>query len=152
MTMGWMTSGGWADLLAPVLRDFMEVLDQGGHDGRGRYVDQILHVTKGLLVVEIQPEFVLHLPHRLVRFQGDVRNARVAHECEQVQNQIGVSSEMEEGGVAELAELLVVLRVDPAHGLDHLLAELHGRRQRLGIAAEDVTKVDVEEFTRFRQH
>ena len=78
MTMGWMTSGGWADLLAPVLRDFMEVLDQGGHDGRGRYVDQILHVTKGLLVVEIQPEFVLHLPHRLVRFQGDVRNARVA--------------------------------------------------------------------------
>ena len=59
---------------------------------------------------------------------------------------------MEEGGVAELAELLVVLRVDPAHGLDHLFAELHGRRQRLGITAEDVTKVDMEEFTRFRQH
>jgi len=59
---------------------------------------------------------------------------------------------MEEGGVAELAELLIVLRVDAAHGLHHLLAELHGRGERLGIAPQDVAEVDVEQLARFRQH
>ena len=56
----------------------MEVLDQGGHHGRGGYIDQVLHVAQRLLVVQIQPEFILHLPHRFVRFQGDVWNTRVA--------------------------------------------------------------------------
>lgn len=61
-------------------------------------------------------------------------------------------SQVEEGGVAELAELLVVLRVDAAHRLDHFFAEFHRRRQRLGIAAEDVAEINVEQFTRFGQH
>lgn len=58
---------------------------------------------------------------------------------------------MQEGGVAQLAELVVVLGVDAAHGLHHLAAELHGRRQRLGVAAEDVPEVDVEERAGRRQ-
>ena len=61
-------------------------------------------------------------------------------------------SEVEEGGVAEFPELLIVLRVDTAHGLDHFFAELHGRRQWLRIASQNVAKVDVEQFARFGQH
>ena len=56
----------------------MEVFDEGGHDGRGRHVDQVLHVTQRLLFVEIQSEFVLHFTHRLVRFQRYVRDTGVA--------------------------------------------------------------------------
>lgn len=55
-------------------------------------------------------------------------------------------AEMQEGRVALLAELLVVLRVDSTHGLHHLLAELHGWGQRLGVTTQDVAEVDVEEL------
>lgn len=59
---------------------------------------------------------------------------------------------MQESGVTKLPELLVVLRMDSTHRLDHLLAEFHRRRQRLGIAAEDVAEIDVEQLARFSQH
>ena len=59
---------------------------------------------------------------------------------------------MEESRVAELAELRVMLRVDAAHGLHHLFAQFHRRRQRLGIPSEDVAEIDVKEFARFGQH
>ena len=52
---------------------------------------------------------------------------------------------MKEGRVALFPEGLVVVRVDAAHGLHHLLAELHRRRQRLGVAAQDVAEVHVEQ-------
>ena len=61
-------------------------------------------------------------------------------------------SEVEESRVAELAELRVMLRVDAAHGLHHLFAQFHRRRQRLGIPSEDVAEIDVKEFARFGQH
>jgi hypothetical protein len=62
-----------------------------------------------------------------------------------------VPAQVQEGSVALLAELVVVFGVHPAHGLDHLLAELHGRRQRLWVAAQDVPEVDVEQRARARQ-
>ena len=61
-------------------------------------------------------------------------------------------SQVEESGVAEFAKLLVVFRVDTTHRFDHLFAQFHWRWQRLWIAAEDVTKVDVEQFASSRQH
>lgn len=59
---------------------------------------------------------------------------------------------MQESGVAEFPELLIMLRMNAAHGLDHLLAELHWRRQRLRIPAEDVAEIDMKQFARFGQH
>lgn len=53
---------------------------------------------------------------------------------------------MQEGCVALLPELLVLLALHASHPLHHLLAQLHGRRQRFGVAAEDVAKVHVEEL------
>lgn len=53
---------------------------------------------------------------------------------------------MQEGGVALLPELLVLLTLHAAHPLHHLLAQLHWRRQRLGVATQDVAEVDVEEL------
>ena len=38
-----------------------------------------------------------------------------------------------------------MLGVDAAHCFDHLLTKLHRRRQRLGVAAQDVAEVDVEQ-------
>ena len=41
-----------------------------------------------------------------------------------------------------------MIRGHPAEGLDHLLAELHRRRHRLRVPAQDVAEVDVEQFAR----
>lgn len=53
---------------------------------------------------------------------------------------------MEEGSVALLPELLVLLALHAPHPLHHLFTQLHGRRQRFGISTENVAEVDVEEF------
>jgi hypothetical protein len=42
---------------------------------------------------------------------------------------------------------LVVLAVHAPEALDHLLAELHGRRQRLGVPSQDVPEVYVDQLT-----
>ncbi len=34
----------------------------------------------------------------------------------------------------------------PTHGLNHLARELHGRREGLGVTAQDVAEVDVEQL------
>ena len=54
--------------------------------------------------------------------------------------------EVQEGGVALLPELLVLLALHAPHPLHHLFTQLHGRRQRLWVPAQDVAKVDVEKF------
>lgn len=53
---------------------------------------------------------------------------------------------MKEGGVTLLPKLLVLLALRSPHPLHHLFAQLHGRRQRLGVSTQDVAKVDVEEL------
>lgn len=53
---------------------------------------------------------------------------------------------VEEGGVALLPKLLVLLALHAPHPLHHLFAQLHGRRQRFGISTENVAEVDVEEL------
>ena len=50
-----------------------------------------------------------------------------------------------------LPELLVLWAPRATHGLHHLLVELHGRREELGIPAEDVAKVNVNQVTCVRQ-
>lgn len=54
--------------------------------------------------------------------------------------------EVQEGGVALLPELVVLLALHASHPLHHLFTQLHGRRQRFGVPAQDVAKVDVEEL------
>lgn len=54
--------------------------------------------------------------------------------------------EVQEGGVALLPELLVLLALHASHPLHHLFAQLHGRRQRFGVSTQDVAEVDVEEL------
>lgn len=54
--------------------------------------------------------------------------------------------EVQEGSVALLPELLVLLTLHAAHPLHHLLAQLHGGRQRLRVATQNVAEVDVEEL------
>lgn len=58
---------------------------------------------------------------------------------------------MQVSSVALLPELVVEFRVDPPHGLHHLLAELHGWRKRLRVPAQDVPEVDVEQGPGLRE-
>lgn len=53
---------------------------------------------------------------------------------------------MQEGGVALLPELLVLLTLHASHPLHHLFTQLHGRRQRFRISAQNVAEVDVEKL------
>ena len=53
---------------------------------------------------------------------------------------------MKEGGVAELAEVCEMFTPRAPHPFHHLPRQLHGRRHRLRIPAEDVAEVNVEQF------
>lgn len=53
---------------------------------------------------------------------------------------------MQEGGVALLSELLVLLALHASHPLHHLFAQLHGWRQRFGVSTQDVAEVNVEQL------
>ena len=43
-------------------------------------------------------------------------------------------------------ELMVVIRGHSSEGLDHLFAQLHRRRHRLRVSAENVAEIDVEQL------
>jgi hypothetical protein len=60
---------------------------------------------------------------------------------------LGLPSKMQERCITLLLKLLIMLGVDSSHGLHHFFAELHGWRQGLGVAAQDVAEVDVEQRT-----
>jgi len=83
-----------------------------------------------------------HLPDGLVGLEGDVGDVAADHERDEVEQERAALAEDGEGRAAERLEASVVRRLDAAHGVDHLLAELDGRHEWLGVAAEDVAKVD----------
>lgn len=136
---------------SPVLGELVELFDQGSHHRRDRQVEEILNVVHGLLVAQVQAQFVLHFFNSLVGLESDIRNTRVHHQREQIEHQVGVSSEMQEGGVTLLPELVIMLRSDASHGLHHFLAELHRRWQRLRISAQYVSEVYVKQLPRSRE-
>lgn len=56
-------------------------------------------------------------------------------------------AEVQKGCVALLAELLVLLALGASHALHHLLVQLHRGRKGLGVPAQNITKVNVKQFT-----
>ena len=58
--------------------------------------------------------------------------------------------EAKKGRVALLFEVLELIGIEAAEAVDHLFAELHGRGQHLGVSAQNVSKIDVQKFSRFR--
>lgn len=54
---------------------------------------------------------------------------------------------MQEGRVALLPELLVLLALRASHPLHHFFTQLHWRRQWFGVSAQDVAKVDVKQLS-----
>ena len=129
----------------------VEFLDDDGEEGLDTVVDDKVEELDGLLVVELQLELVVDFADGFVRFQRDVRNVGLQHQREQVENQIRVSAQVQVGGVAVLLEGLEVLGSVATHGLDHLLAQLHLRRERFRVPAEDEPEIHVEKFSASRQ-
>ena len=61
---------------------------------------------------------------------------------------------MEEGRVAQLAEVSEMFTGGSSHSLYHFPRQLHGRRHGFRISAKDIAEVNVEEFpwTHTRQY
>lgn len=62
-------------------------------------------------------------------------------------NPVLLPAEVEKGCVALLTELLVLLTLGAAHAFHHLLVQLHRGRKGLGVPAQNITKVNVKQFT-----
>ena len=122
------------------------------HDRHGADFYHILHVPNRLLIVQIQHELLLNLPQCFIRLEGYVRHRRVDHQREQVEYEVGVAPEAQVSRVALLAEFLVVFRGGAAESVDHLLGELHRRRHDLGVPAQDIPKIYVEQPARLGDH
>lgn len=76
-----------------------------------------------------------------------VRDVRVNHESDEIEDEICTLPEDAERCKAEIREAHIVLRVHTAHAIDHLFANLDGGRIQLWIMPKYVAKVDVEEMT-----
>lgn len=83
-----------------------------------------------------------HLGHSLVWFHLDVRNVAINHERNQIDDQIGVLAQRRESGVTQTLESRVMGRMYASHRVDHLFAYFDRRWKWLGIATEDVAKVN----------
>ena len=106
---------------------------------RGSVVEQLLEMFYRLLFSEVQTELPKQLLVDVALF--DVWDIRVRHERDQVQDQVRAFPQDREGGEAVLFEARVVHRLDTAHGVDHLLADLDGRSEWFGVTSEDVAKI-----------
>mmetsp|Transcript_38688 Transcript_38688/g.121462 ORF Transcript_38688/g.121462 Transcript_38688/m.121462 type:complete len:282 (+) Transcript_38688:866-1711(+) len=128
---------------APVLRPPVYCLVDLREERGDALRDELLEVERRLLVGEVEPQLLRHLEHVLLRLE--VGDAGVDHQQQQVEDEVRRRAQDVERLAAKHAEPLVEARVGAAHRLDHLLAQLHRRREGLRVAAEDIAKVDVEE-------
>lgn len=135
-------------LSSAILSQPMKLLHHGGHKGRHRFVHHVLQMLNGRLVVQAHLQVFLDLLDGLVRLQRNVRNRGVHHQREQIQHHLGLTPQMQVRRVAELPECEKRVRRQATHGVDHFLAELHGRRHGLRITAQDIAEVDVEQVAR----
>ncbi len=133
------------NLLPEVLSHVMQPVKDGAEVAG--LVEQALELLDRIVLAQVQQELVLHLEHRLIRLQPDIRDVGIHHERHQVQNQVGVLAQIRKRRVTECLEACIVRTLRSAHRIHHLLAHLDRRRERLRIAAENVAKVDVEKVT-----
>lgn len=72
----------------------------------------------------------------------DVGNVGIHHEGDKVEYEVGTLPQDGEGREAEVLESRVVDGLYTAHSVEHLLAYLDRRSERLGISSEDISKVN----------
>mmetsp|Transcript_1046 Transcript_1046/g.4276 ORF Transcript_1046/g.4276 Transcript_1046/m.4276 type:complete len:206 (+) Transcript_1046:1095-1712(+) len=104
------------------------------------------------LVVEVKRKLGLELQQRFLAILADVRDIGVSHEAEEVQDENHALAQNIIRLAAVRLELAEVLALRAAHGLHHLLAQLHRRWENFRIASHDETKVNVEHPAVRREH
>lgn len=105
-----------------------------------RLVQQCFKMLDRLFLSQIQPEFVLELLVHVAVL--DVRDVRIHHESDEVENEVRGLPEDGKRGEAERAEARIVCRVGTAHGIDHLFAYLNSWWEGLGVSSKDVAKIN----------
>jgi hypothetical protein len=69
----------------------------------------------------------------LIRLELDIGDISVDHEADEVDDKASVFTETDEGGIAEPFKAAVVQRLIAPHPVNHLLAHLDRRRERLRV-------------------
>lgn len=72
----------------------------------------------------------------------DVGNVGIHHEGDKVEYEVGTLPQDGEGRKAKVLESCVMDGLYAAHGIEHLLAYLDRRSERLGISSKDISKID----------
>lgn len=92
-----------------------------------RYIiQQLLKMLNRLLLRHIEAELAQYLFVDIAML--DMRNVRVDHKRDQVEDEVRALAEDRECCEAEVLEAGVVHGLDAAHGVDHLFADFDGRR------------------------
>ena len=107
--------------------------------------DKLFKPPDRFFLAQFQMEAFPDLQHRLVGFELDVLDIRIDHQGKQVQDEVAGFPESRVGREAVGSESRVIRGRIATHALDHFLAELHGRREWLGVPTEDVAEVGVKE-------
>lgn len=123
----------------------MNSINNDGKNTPDAINNQTLEMANGLFFAHLEMEAFADFEHGLVGFEADVGDVGIDHEGKQVQDQVAGFAEGGVGREAVLFEGGVVGGGCAAHAVDHFFAEFHHGREGLGVAAEDVAEVGVEE-------
>lgn len=122
----------------------MHSIHQYWQDTIHTIVDQHSEMRDCLFLTEFQIKPLFDLEDGFIRFESNIGDIRVHHECEQVEYKICALPQRGIRCVAVRSECLVVCGVCAAHPINHLFAQLH-RREPFRVSPKNVAKVGVEE-------
>ena len=100
---------------------------------RRNIIQQLLKMLNRLFLRHLQTELSQYLFMYIAMF--DMRDVRIYHEGNQVENEVGGFAEDGEGGETEVFEAGIVDGLDAAHGVYHFFADFDGRGKWFGVSA-----------------
>lgn len=109
-------------------------------------VQKGLKVLDRLFLAQVEAKLIQKVLVHVTVF--DVRDVRIDHKRDKVEDEIGGLPQDSKSCEAKLIKTRVVHRLGSAHCLHHLLTDFNWGRERFGIAAQDVAKVDYREISK----
>ena len=125
-------------LTPPILCPIMHPIQDSSE---WRYVvEKSIKMFDRILVGQIQPELAQNLlMHVSV---GNIGNVCIDHQRKQVENQVRALAKDDESCETEILEAAVVDGLSPAHGVNHLFADLHWRGKNFRVPTEYIPEIN----------